>query len=357
MTDFTINTRYIVTMPVGEISAEGVRLILDHIYSQLLQGETWKASNPTCEIHALPDLPDDWQWAWVINEGRYKGTLPKRIRNYYFKAHGIKCPDSFIEQLGNLARQHSESQTIYQFQIVDEFDWQAGDFGDYGSCYWDGNAGARLMLKENGGLAICFFTQSGMGYARAWLVEIGERLYIIFNGYGIERGVNATLTIARIFAQFLNVTYKKIGLDNYRGNSLYINGGIGYIIGMPESLADISEWDFGWDEMYADTCYSCGVMLDEYEVNYGADDQIYCEGCFYELFDHCEHCHEVYHRDNVDYIESSGQYLCRYCRAQTHDICTNCDEWYPKSDLHEHADALYCWDCLNDEIPPPICAE
>src|SRR5688572_6324743 len=202
MARFERYTRYSVTFPQGEISPSGSNQILDYIYAQSLQTEAWKTLNPEAKATFLPVLPDDWQWTWIVQRGEYVGTLPKRIRSFYFKQHGIKCPDSFIEQIGNLARQHSDSQSYYTFEIVDQFDWEAGDFGDSGSCYWGGNAGARIMLNDNGGMAVCFFTDSGHGYARAWFVEIDTDLFIIFNGYGFGRGINATLTIARVLASF-----------------------------------------------------------------------------------------------------------------------------------------------------------
>lgn len=358
MARFQLQTKYTITLPAGELSSAGVREVMDYIYLQNLKtNEDWLALNPNWAGNVLPELGDGWQWTWIVQKGEFAGTLPKRIRNYYFKTHGIKCPDSFIEKIGNIARQHTDSNTVYRFEIVDEFDWQAGDYGDMGSCYWGGNAGARIMLRENGGMAICFMTDSGTGYARAWLVEIDDNLFVIFNGYGFERGAYATLTIARVFATFMTLTYKKIALDNSTGNTLYINSNAGYIIGTPEAIEGISDWDFEWDDMSAYSCYNCGRSLDEYEGYTGADDENYCENCFYEYFDRCERCDGTYNNEDIEYIESVHEHICRYCRADNFDLCNGCDEWILKRELHTHDDELYCWNCLNDVTSPPGWAE
>lgn len=359
MARFELHTQYTITLPAGELSDAGVRAVMQSITAVNFNAENseWRALNPNWANPYLPQLADSWQWAWVVQKGEYAGTLPKRIRNYYFKAHGIKCPDSFIQEIGNIARQHTNSNTVYRFEIVDEFDWQAGDFGDYGSCYWGGNAGARIMLKDNGGMAICFMTDSGTGYARAWLVEIDDNLFVIFNGYGFERGVYATLTITRVFATFMALTYKKIHLDNSYGSTLYINSGAGYIIGTPESIEGIDEWDFEWHDIDAYSCYSCGCGLDEYEGYTGADDETYCESCFYDRFDRCQHCDETHYQENIYYVEIDDTYLCRVCRARSYDRCKGCDEWFEKGTLHIHEMLGYCWDCLNDVTSPPGWAE
>lgn len=358
MDSFKLYTKYTVTFPAGDLSSAGVRAVLDYINAvNFNTSDEWRALNPDWARPYLPELADSWQWSWIVQKGEFAGTLPKRIRNYYFKAHGIKCPDTFIQEIGNIARQHTASNTVYRFEIVDEFDWEAGDYGDSGSCYWGGNAGARLMLRENGGMAILFMTDSGTGYARAWLVHLGGNIYIIFNGYGFERGVYATLTIARVFATFLNLTYKKIELDNSTGSTLYINNNAGYIIGTPDAIADIDSWDFEWREEYAEICTNCGRMLDEYEGYTGADDEIYCEHCFAERFDHCEWCGNTYHRHEIEYIPSRQGYFCRHCRAANFDLCAGCGEWFWKRDMHRHEDHVYCWDCLNDMKSPPGWAE
>lgn len=357
MARFQLYIRYTVVLPAGELSPEGTEAVNHFIVSQDVQKVEWRSINPTWARPFLPPLPDDWQWAWVVQRGEYAGTLPKRIRSYYYKAHGIKCPDSFIEQIGNIARQHTAAEARYLFEIVNEFNWEAGDFGDYGSCYWGGNAGAREMLVENGGLAICFFTDSGAGYARAWLVEVDDDLFIIFNGYGFGRGVNATLTIARVFSTFTTLSYKKISLDNRTGSTLYINGDIGYIIGTPENIAQIDSWDFEWHDIYVDTCAACGTVVAEDDTYFGTDDMPYCYDCYVELFDRCESCEELHRSEDLYYVEAGDTYVCRVCRAREYDRCHSCNEWFEKGTLHIHQMYAYCWQCLNEETTPPDWAE
>src|SRR5690242_18500461 len=109
MARFQLRTQYTITLPAGEISSAGVRAVMDCINAvNFNTSDTWRDLNPEWNRPYLPDLAVGWQWTWVVQKGEFAGTLPKRIRNYYFKTHKIKCPDSFIEQIGNIARQHTD---------------------------------------------------------------------------------------------------------------------------------------------------------------------------------------------------------------------------------------------------------
>lgn len=335
--------RYILTNEAGTIGYIGIAQIQNFIARQYLQSDDWRKLNPETSLQTLPRLPLDWPFVWVINEGEYRGTFPKRARSYYHKAHGLKCPDSFLTELGNIARRFSESAWAYHFEFVNRFDWQDGDFGDGGSCYWADRRGAREMLENNGAWAIRFYDDVGGGFARAWVVEVQESLYIVFNGYGFHS--DPTFIIARVIAQFLGLTFRKIDLNNngtYTG-TLYINAsGSGYIIGNPETMANIHRYDFRWDDMYCESCYSCNDPVDEYDVYIGADGNAYCEHCYYELFDSCERCGETHWRENITYTGDS-RLLCHDClEASDYEECARCYEMFHVEDMHNHKGQWYC---------------
>ena len=340
---FTLYTRYTLTMPQGTISDAGIRAIEQFLRNQNLQTDAWKALNPTITTQWLPSLPNDWQWVWVVQRGEYAGTMPKRVAKYFHKVHGINMPQAVIVTLGNITREHSSEQKAYTFEFVNRIDWNAGDFGDPNSCWWGGYSGSRLMWEANNGMAIRFYDESGEGYARAWMMEIDTELYTFMNGYGLT-----TLQITRIFAQFSGLTYKQIHLDNSMSSSLYINGSMGYIVGKFEVIENIDSWDF---EMVGDdayTCNHCGRLIDDNDDYVGADDEHYCESCFYDRFNTCEHCGSVYYTEDLIYVESVGYDVCEWCLNHNYNTCDQCDEYFRTRSLTQVGERQYCHECLHD---------
>lgn len=352
-----LNRRYTFRIPNNTISASGILDIIAFIERQnLCEDAAWLALNPGQTYCELPALPSDWRWVWEVEiKEEFMGNFPTRVRRWYYKRYAIKCPDAFIAEIGNIARRHSESNEVYEFEFVNRIDWEAGDFGDDYSCYWGDNSGARIMLQDNGGMAMLFYNEDGTGLGRAWLVEIDSNLFVIFNGYGIKG--DPTLQIARVFAAFMGLSYRSIRLSNRYGYTLYINGNIGYVIGEPSVIAATTSYDFRWDDVVQFHCANCGQPLLEGENFYAPDDNDYCEDCYYHLFESCDHCGEVCDRDDVQYVDSVQESVCKWCLQRDFDTCYECGEYFKVESLHEHEDEQFCWQCLNERTTPPDYAE
>lgn len=340
---FEIRKFYRFQVPSGVISPSGIHEIAHFIFTQNTKTGEWLQMNPDLTTSLLPALPEDWIWTWLVSgRGEYVGTFPKRVSKYYYKVHGLKCPQSFIMQLGNLAKQHSEGQEWYLFDFTNRIDWEAGDFGDRGSCFWAGYAGAKVMIEENSGLAIRFYHDEQNGKGRAWLVPIEDNMYILFNGYGM--GNNSTLTIARVFSLFVGLQYKQITLDNAYGG-LYVNGNAGYIIGRIEQIDEIEDYQFEWDNIDATVCNGCGRVLDEDDTYYGADDEPYCQDCFDNRFSSCYHCGNAHYSEDLTYVESIGGDVCEWCIDRNFERCTRCDELFLIHTMERFGEALACRPC------------
>jgi hypothetical protein len=357
-----INKRYTLEAPQGTISERGVQLIQSFIAAQRLQDENWKVKNPDVLRTYLNPLPDDWQWQWVVKgRGAYVGTFPKRVSKFYFQTDNIKTPNDFLQEIGNLARLHSEDNTVYHFEIVDNLDWKSGDFGDSGSCFWGSRNLARAIMRDNGGMAIRFYDDDNKGYARAWLAAIASGLYIVFNGYGFKS--NPTLVIARVLASFAGLSYKKIALSN-RGatnSTVWINSSIGYLIGSTDAIADYAEYDLKWDNIGGVTddenedddddtfiCQHCGDEIDEDETYTTPHDEIFCQDCFYERYNYCDGCDDTCWRDEMYYIEREGIEICESCYERDYSRCDGCGDDYPHDEIANAEYNYYCDDCLPD---------
>ncbi len=344
-----LHRHFTLTTPEGTISTTGIQQIVSLIQNQNRQNAAWMALETVMPIHSwLPALPEIWQWTWLVQSGEYIGTFPKRVAHYYYKAHGIKCPLEFISQIGNLARMHSAARFTYEFDFVDRFDWEDGDFGDGGSCYWADRARARVMLIDHGALAIRFFDTQGKGYGRAWIARIDDSLKIVFNGYGFAG--NATLTAARVLASFLDLSYRRIYLSNngIESGTLWINGSLGYAVGKAEVIDQIERYDLEWEDD-ALTCENCGRAVHEDDVYYGPDDLPYCERCFYDHFETCSLCGAVC--DQEDILTVEDEYLCQRCLERHCVNCDNCGQYvFARNAVYaEKEEAHYCQECAPDD--------
>ena len=300
-----LNHRYTVTLN-EKVTQEGIDKIRRFL---------WTAKGEWSDQVPYLSLPDTFDFTWKTEDGK----LPKRIARYYYQTYNIKLTPDVLSEIGNIARDHSQDGETYTFEFVDEFNWQAGDFGDWGSCFFGGRRSALVTLRENGAWAICFYDENGKGKARAWLFDRDTYL-IVFNGYGFTN--SSTLRIAKILAAFKGQSYKYVMLRG--GGIVYINNAAGYIVGELTEISPRSDISFYLDEYYC--CYECDDTLDEDSVYYGPDDHHYCDNCFYQRWDSCEHCGEVYDRDDIH--EVNGHYLCEWCRDDRFEHCETHDTYY-----------------------------
>lgn len=326
---FELNTKYTVALE-NEINQTGVDKILAMMYRVNIQNtEDWKTLNPQHTASYLPTLPEDWSWSWKVERGEFAGKFPARIAKYFYKQHSLKVPDSFLTEVGNVARMYSSEPVIYTFDFVNTINWNRGAFGDAGSCYWGSHSGAKKMIAENG-YAIRFF-DDGKGFARAWLAPKADQ-FVVFNGYGFKG--NSTYTIAMTFAHFIGMRFKKIELTNNHetGGVLWINGGIGYLIGASETIAPVGAVDLHWheiDERKLVTCQFCEDDIDEDDAFYtDAGSGPYCEHCYYEYYDRCSRCDRDVWREDMIWVGDDR--LCETCIDRYYVRCVNCDEYYEK---------------------------
>lgn len=307
-----LNTRYTLQAP-DTLTVTG-RAELNKILSRPYSGD-WMRGHTY-----LFSLPEDFDYVWQAKGGKFT----TRVAKNYYKRYGIKLPDTLLSEIGNVVRSHQQMGQTYSFEFVNEFDWEAGDYGDRGSCYWYDGATARNILSDNSALAIRFYDDQNTGIGRAWLAQKFD-FWVLFNGYYTRAG-NPTLEIAKVFAQFINQPYRKIDLYNGgRSNGpLWIDSAIGYVIGSPDKINGFISLDLEWAA--PETCATCGTMIDEYSEHIGADGETYCDYCFYERFENCHECGEARYHDQILWVEDSP--ICQDCLSYHYAFCDKCDEYY-----------------------------
>lgn len=345
-----LGRRYTLVSPQGTISNEGITIIQGFIARTDIKSDIWTAINPEMTRSFLPILPIDWEWSWVVTKGPLAGTFPKRVARYYSNSFQIKVPNVFTQELGNLARTHSEQETTYRFDFDDELEWDGYDvsFGDKGAC-WLGNTPQAEMLRDNAAWAIRFYDENDKGIARAWIARYDE-FNIVFNGYGFSG--SPTLTCARVLAMHLGVSYHKIAnLRNSDGDTIYPNGGYGYAVGPADVVQEMNNFDLGWDDPHHSSCYNCGDFVSEDYVCYGPDDNDYCERCYSRLFDHCDVCDQDYDHESVSYIEADDRHVCEWCMDRHYFICDGCAETFHNRNGKHRGEMTYCPKCYAEKAP------
>lgn len=277
---------------------------------------------------------------WINKEGKF----PKRVFNHFRQMFNVKLSNDIIGVIGDLIRRYMLIDESVNFDLTDKFNWNAGDFGDSGSCYWESRCSARDTLEYHNALAFRTYGTNQYGYqhglGRVWIGRYSDNDLIFFNAYG-EMLENRSLSrerAARIFCKFFeNTTGKKlysksINLTNNYSSSdfLYINGGKGILVSSREIPDNLGELDFMYYEVHGDysedsncwTCENCGNEFDyddDYRFEFGED--FYCESCRDDLFTRCHRCHNWIENNNV--IVSQADYP--YCDDCYHDRFRECE--------------------------------
>lgn len=102
-------------------------------------------------------------------------------------------------------------------------------------------------------------------------------------------------------------------------------------------------------------CYKCNKIIMEGEPCCKTHDgDIICEECYDYSYFTCNDCGEIYHDDNMTYIESSDAYICPECRDDNYTICDHCEEYYHNDNINEardrYGDRIYiCDDCRDNQ--------
>lgn len=418
--DIEINQLYRVVSDPNVIDETGKEKINRFIGSTNLRDPKWENMLPDGydpydynggRRNRLPSLPSDWSWLNTVTDkkqaGQYgTGKFAKRYRSYVQKIANFALPDQFIQDLGQIAGRYSDQSTGATFRFVEKFDWDAGDFGDRGSCFWGGREHARVMLSDHGAWAVQIFDPDTLdgkakpkGYGRAWVLPNypEDNVMTIFNGYGDKLG-DPSRAIARILSNFFGMaSYQEIELRNAgdTDGTLYINSGRGFVIGRMEGRVK-DEYELKWSEKILGTCRHCDESIRDTDSYERYEDYLYCIDCYNQYiyedeltgysydseydgqvvierwvrgeWEHftvsqdtaenrscsCDSCSRQTHMDSVRYIATSSTTLCYECANDEVSICVGCDTEFLDADLESRQEnddddeLMLCSVCAHD---------
>jgi hypothetical protein len=359
---FVLGTRFQYTPPAGTISEAG-REAIRHFIHRLTpkHNEEWQQANLdpitklpnsiVMSIYDLPRLPEDWDWVLTVTRKGSKygvGKFAKRVEKFMKDTAGVKCPAKFLTEIGNIAADSANALTTYNFDFVDDIDWNSGAFGDAGSCWWGVYHKARKTLTDAGGLAIRFFREfeGDDGYGRAWIAPFEDK-YVVFNGYGFPG--DSTRIISRMLADHFGFSYQKVEISNHN-SLLYLNNDSGYLIGPHDVVKDYAlvSLKIGPKRI---SCANCGDTMHDGDQMTTPDGQEMCQRCFDRRWGRCNGCinqgvSRLFDRQTL-VQDSSGNYYCPDCAPNYGVRCEHCNRFHAKDQSFVHDGKLYCPSCRD----------
>jgi hypothetical protein len=281
------------------------------------------------------------------------GKLAKRIAKLLFENHAIRLDETQRNALGDVINRHTVRNDIDRFDVIGRTDWNRGEYGDSGSCYWSDRRVAReyIHATDNWG-AIRFYSKDGNGNGRAWVhYDAGIGVYFLFNAYG-----HRLADFAEVLAAAVGATEKDmIRVENCGATDgmLWINSGnngSGYLnaYALSDKPITIKVHDFGIDIDDRRVCTDCGYEVNEDYCYTDNDGNCYCEDCYNERYTSCDQCGDECYNDCVTWIDSEQRALCEYCLDRFYTCCWHCDQWVRDSDAVSVGYHSYCNDCALD---------
>jgi hypothetical protein len=181
-----------------------------------------------------------------------RGNFTKRLSSAVWKQHGIKLDQDVLTEVGNIARQHTVEQSVFEVEFTRNLNLGAHDFYHESSCWWGSYSKSRCCLKSWGGIGMRTFDADGEVTGRAWVQPLDEDLqpthrtigahaYVVYNRYGELEGWAAT----RILAYLTGMTSRRVTLDA-RGQ--YVNDGSAHLVADAATCADHENLSYDHDE-------------------------------------------------------------------------------------------------------------
>lgn len=338
---------------VSESSYDAIKFCVREWYFELDRKDRDKYGYPY-----LPDLEYIGPKWLITNKGDspsgYVGTFIKRIGKYLHNEYKFNLSPELAGKIGSIARD-SLSDNTYHMDFTDSFNWEDGDFGDEGSCYWGRRTIARTILREEfDAYAVRFYDNDNNGYGRAWIIPYLEGM-LIYNAYPSNFKL---ATIARIVATYLGLSYSKVGfsINGDTSGDVWINNGCAYHLypfGNTASGIESVNLEYDTDDYKECTCDRCGDSVASLEDGYYFGDSFYCEDCYNEYVRYCGHCQNDYWHNDGRYI--NGEWICDSCILDNYTECSNCGEYIHNDDIQEVDGDYYCESCFSRLVECPEC--
>jgi hypothetical protein len=360
---------YKVNSPFQEITDSGVERIKSYI------GEACPKMGGQLQLErfmlrvALRNMEDVRQL--TTKQGKWIKRFRKALKDSFVFLDNDELRTDWYKdweaRLGSMIGEYVSSLKAY-IRIVDKIEWEAGDFGDSGSCYWGDRSGARHVISDspnNGAIQIWEDTPDYFkGIGRCWYqYDKKDDVLCLWNRYGSMRitAIAEAVKIVLGFEHCLNDVQIQ-GVDGDGDYLMYVNGDCsllvndtynkgGYQLNFPSKIM----------QAYAITEQTwCEFCEEEFDADdaYRVHGMILCPSCFDSETTSCAVCNTaVFNTDNHnDYHIDTGEELVWFCR-QSHvleyladnglEICEGCGLALDMKEVNP--DTGVCYKCAPEE--------
>ena len=271
---------------------------------------------------------------------QFSGAIPKRIRKLYYELYGLRLSKGAVSEIGNIISEHRSKNTCVYAICTDWLDWEDGDFGDNGSCYWSCRNYARIVMEEIGYKAILLFDAAsieehglerctspasilengGKGIGRVLVQPLTDTKLVLHNWYRPAKNNQINLEIISDYlchasgkdAVFESITYDCIHSEFSSDSPLF------YVNDCEASLVHL-DGDKRWSSLHS--------LRPRFEVSRKDNAIQHCWDQYFNLRDEkwkewgqypcCGHCGQQFERDEF------GEYIDNYSVDRT-TVCKKC---------------------------------
>lgn len=108
-------------------------------------------------------------------------------------------------------------------------------------------------------------------------------------------------------------------------------------------------------EIYCQYCYNdkffvcddCGE-IGLAENSFCPESDLLCQSCYENNYNTCDYCNNIFHNDNLIYLENYDQTICNDCRINNYSSCYVCGEIIEQDDIYFDDGEALCEHCHNN---------
>jgi len=317
--------------------------------------------------------PFGWMGVATKKDGlEYQGSIIKRILKWAWQTQQIRLPNEFTSKLGNIVGKELNGENTLHFEFDPIANYKAGCFGDGESCFWTDRQRARMLIRNEGGCFVKFYSgdviANNQGVARCWIIPIGqfldtdEQVFLLSNFYSDSSSLNQ-FNMTRAVADTLGFSYKRVSVESEL-NVLYTNSNTGFLLSSDQSLLDntkslILSYDEDYDVSderdplldYGDSEYSCQMCGDYVNEDDYVDEYDICQSCYDDNYTCCSQCGTSVRRDDAIELSDDDRVCSERCASRMGWIESDCGcGWIREYDSINCDNRIYCSDCAENEL-------
>lgn len=164
-------------------------------------------------------------------------SLSKRVSNWLFKDYQVRLSNEVCGRIGEIAA--AAKGFTCDVDVTNAFDWNDGDFGDAGSCFFGGREynSARCEYLPRLHASAMRFYRNDRGHGRTWVIPVpnrvtgGRQMYMMTNYYGDNMTPQrCAIVLAKLLGQTYGGEWASKSVHLEMRLPFYVNPAANYIL-------------------------------------------------------------------------------------------------------------------------------